>query len=204
VSRGRRHGQCLRRARRRRQPRRLHESLALDVVTAKDGAAWLAFPRSLPARGLSGVRLVSSDAHPGLVDAIAATLAGASWQRCRTHFMRNLLTPVPKSAQTFVATMVRTIFAQPDAETVHEQQRRIVDQLETRFPQAPAPARRGGRRSARLHRLPEGALAPSLEQQLARTAQQEDPPPHRRHRDLPDRAAVNRLAAAVLAEQHDE
>lgn len=61
------------------------ESLGLDVVTSEDGAAWLAFLRSLVARGLAGVRLVTSDAHPGLVDAIAATLPGASWQRCRTH-----------------------------------------------------------------------------------------------------------------------
>ncbi len=114
------------------------ESLGLDVVTSEDGAAWLAFLRSLVARGLAGVKLCTSDAHPGLVDAIAATLAGASWQRCRTHFMRNLLTRVPKSAQSFVATMVRSIFAQPDAETVHEQHRRIVDQLETRFPDAAA------------------------------------------------------------------
>ena len=112
------------------------ESLGLDVVTREDGAAWLAFLRSLVARGLAGVELVSSDAHPGLVDAIAATLPGASWQRCRTHFMRNLLTRVPKAAQGFVATMVRSIFAQPDAETVHEQHRRIADQLETRFPEA--------------------------------------------------------------------
>jgi hypothetical protein len=82
---------------------RFRGSLGLDVVTAEDGAAWLAFLRSLVARGLTGVRLVSSDAHPGLVDAIAATLPGASWQRCRTHFMRNLLTRVPKAAQSFVA-----------------------------------------------------------------------------------------------------
>ena len=75
------------------------ESLGLDVVTAEDGAAWLAYVRGLVARGLAGVKLVSSDAHPGLVDAIAATLTGAAWQRCRTHFMRNLLTRVPKSAQ---------------------------------------------------------------------------------------------------------
>jgi putative transposase len=114
------------------------ESLGLDVVTADDGAAWLAFVRGLVARGLAGVKLVSSDVHPGLVDAIAATLPGASWQRCRTHFMRNLLTRVPKSAQSFVATMVRTIFAQPDAATVREQHRRIVDQLQTRFPEAAA------------------------------------------------------------------
>jgi putative transposase len=87
------------------------EPLGLDGVTSEDGAAWLAFLRSLIARGLAGVRLVTSDARPGLVDAIAATLPGACWQRCRTHFLRNLLTRVPKSAQSFVATMVRTIFA---------------------------------------------------------------------------------------------
>ena len=114
------------------------ESLGLEVVTVEDGAGWLAFVRSLVARGLSGVRLATSDAHPGLVDAIAATLPGAGWQRCRTHAMRNLLTRVPKSAPSFVATMVRTIFAQPDAQTVHEQHRRIVDQLEPRFPEAAA------------------------------------------------------------------
>src|SRR5438093_11770197 len=114
------------------------ESLGLDVVTAEDGAAWLAYVRGLVARGLAGVKLVSSDAHPGLVDAIAATLPGAAWQRCRTHLMRNLLTRVPKSAQSFVATMVRTIFAHPDAATVREQHVRIVDQVQTRFPEAAA------------------------------------------------------------------
>ncbi len=114
------------------------ESLGLDVVTSEDGAAWLAFLRSLVARGLGGVKLVTSDAHPGLVDAIAATLPGAAWQRCRTHFMRNLLTRVPKAAQGFVATMVRSIFAQPDADSVHDQHGRIVGQLEGRFPQAAA------------------------------------------------------------------
>ncbi len=112
------------------------ESLGLDVVTSEDGAAWLAFIRDLVARGLTGVKLVTSDAHPGLVDAIAATLPGASWQRCRTHFMRNLLTRVPKGAQSFVATMVRSIFAQPDTETVLEQHARVVLQLEERFPAA--------------------------------------------------------------------
>jgi putative transposase len=112
------------------------EWLGLDVVTSEDGAAWLAFLRSLVARGLVGVRLVTSDAHPGLVDAIQATLPGAAWQRCRTHFMRNLLTRVPKAAQGFVATMVRSILAQPDADSVHEQHVRIVSQLEGRFPEA--------------------------------------------------------------------
>src|SRR5215213_10252753 len=74
------------------------EILGLDVITSEDGAGWTAFLRGLVARGLSGVHLVVSDAHPGLRDAIAAVLSGASWQRCRTHFHRNLLTRVPKSA----------------------------------------------------------------------------------------------------------
>ena len=112
------------------------EILGLDLVTSEDGAGWTAFLRGLVARGLQGVRLVVSDAHPGLVDAIASTLPGTSWQRCRTHFLRNLLAKVPKSAGPFVATLVRSIFAQPDAEAVWAQFHRVVDQLAERFPDA--------------------------------------------------------------------
>lgn len=77
-----------------------------------------------------------SNAHPGLVDAIASALPGASWQRCRTNFLRNLLTRVPKSAGPFVATLVRSIFAQPDAAAVHAQFDRVRGQLAERFPAA--------------------------------------------------------------------
>jgi putative transposase len=84
------------------------EILGLDVATAEDGAGWLAFLRGLAARGLSGVQLVTSDCHHGLRDAIAAVLPGAAWQRCRAHYARNLATKVPKSAQPWVATLVRT------------------------------------------------------------------------------------------------
>ena len=80
------------------------EVLGVDVVSSEDGAGWLAFLRDLVARGLAGVRLVTSDAHPGLVDAIGATLPGAGWQRCRTHYARNLSTQVPRSAQPWVLT----------------------------------------------------------------------------------------------------
>jgi putative transposase len=106
------------------------EMLGLEPTTAEDGAGWLGFWRSLVARGLSGVQLVTSDAHPGLVDAVRATLPGACWQRCRTHYLRDLLTRVPRTAQGMVATMVRSIFAQPSAEEVWAQHHRVVGHLE--------------------------------------------------------------------------
>ena len=180
------------------------ESLGLDVVTSEDGAAWLAFLRSLVARGLSGVRLVTSDAHPGLVDAIAATLPGAAWQRCRTHAMRNLLTRVPKSAQSFVATMVRTIFAQPDADTVHEQHRRIVDQLETRFPEAAALLDEAAPDLLAFTAFPKEHWRQLWSNNSLERLNKEI----RRRTDVvgifPNRAAVIRLVGAVLAEQNDE
>jgi putative transposase len=112
------------------------EILGVDVLTTEDGAGWTAFLRDLVARGLGGVQLVVSDAHAGLREAVAAVLPGASWQRCRTHFIRNLLTRVPKSAQGLVATLVRSVFAQPDAASTLAQHARVVEQLQERFPAA--------------------------------------------------------------------
>ena len=111
------------------------EIVGMDVGTGEDGAFWLAFLRSLSARGLSGVELVVSDAHQGLRDAIATVFGGASWQRCRTHFMTNLLTRVPRRAQPWVATMVRTIYQQPSPQEVHAQLERVIAQLQDPFPQ---------------------------------------------------------------------
>src|SRR6185503_13238657 len=110
------------------------EILGLDVASGEDGAGWLAFLRGLVARGLSGVQLVISDAHPGLVAAIGSALPGASWQRCRTHYLRNLLTRVPKSAQRHVATQVRTVFDQADADAVTAQFDRVVNALAVKYP----------------------------------------------------------------------
>ena len=180
------------------------ESLGLDVVTAEDGAAWLAFIRGLVAGGLAGVRLVSSDAHPGLVDAIATTLPGASWQRCRTHFMRNLLTRVPKSAQSFVATMVRTIFAQPDAATVHEQHDRIVSQLEARFPEAATLLDEAGADLLAFTSFPKEHRRQLWSNNPLERLNKEI----RRRTDVvgifPNRPAIVRLVGAILAKQNDE
>jgi putative transposase len=110
------------------------EVLGFDVGPSEDGAFWGAFLRSLVARGLCGVRLVTSDAHRGLKSAVAAVLVGASWQRCRVHFMRNALSLVPKAAQQMVGATIRTVFAQPDAVSAHQQWRRVSEGFRHRFP----------------------------------------------------------------------
>ena len=110
------------------------EVLGAAVGDTKTEAFWSEFFRSLRARGLAGVRLVISDHHDGLKAAIAKIFIGAAWQRCRVHFMRNVLAKVPKADAEMVAAAIRTIFAQPAAEAVYAQFDRIVDTLEPKFP----------------------------------------------------------------------
>ncbi len=112
------------------------EVLGCEVVAGETGAGWTTFLRSLVGRGLSGVRLVTSDAHVGLREAIRSTLLGATWQRCRTHTMRDVLAHVPKTAQGMVAAFARTIWAQPDAASAHAQLGRIAEHLAPSFPRA--------------------------------------------------------------------
>ena len=110
------------------------EVLGLDVGPSEDGAFWLAFLRGLLARGLAGVQLVVSDAHEGLKSAIASVLHGASWQRCRVHFVRNALALVPKSAAQLVAATIRTVFAQPEPEMARATWRQVADGFRPRYP----------------------------------------------------------------------
>lgn len=180
------------------------EVLGLDVVTNEDGAGWQAFLRGLAARGLSGVKLVVSDDHRGLKSALAAELPGAAWQRCRTHFMRNLLTRVPKNAQDLVATLVRSIFAQPDAKEVWAQHGRVVEQLEKRF----------GEAAQLLAEAAEDILAFSAFPKAVWRQVWSNNPQERLNREIrrrtdvvgifPNRPAIVRLVGAVLAEQNDE
>jgi transposase-like protein len=180
------------------------EVLGLDVGPSEDGAFWLAFLRGLVARGLGGVRLVISDAHPGLKGAIAAVLQGASWQRCRVHFVRNALGHVPKSAAAMVAATIRTVFAQPDPTSAREQWRRVADGFRTRYP--------------RLAGLMDEA-EPEVLAYLAFPHEHwrqiwSNNPIERLNREVkrrtdvvgifPNDDAVVRLVGAILAEQHDE
>jgi transposase-like protein len=180
------------------------EVLGCDVITTEDGAGWTAFLRDLVARGLSGVRLVVSDDHKGLKQAVAAVLTGASWQRCRTHFARNLLSRVPRSAQPLVATLVRSIFAQPSAAEVWAQHGRVVEQLQDRFAAA----------ADLLLAAAEDILAFAAFPSEHWRQIWSNNPLERLHREIrrrtdvvgifPNRGAVIRLVGAVLAEQHDD
>ena len=180
------------------------EILGLEVTSSEDGAGWLAFFRGLVARGLSGVVLVTSDAHPGLVAAIAATLPGASWQRCRTHYLRDLLTKVGKTSQPWVATLVRTIFDQPDAAEVHAQFGRVAEALEAKLPAAA-----GHLSAAGADLLAFTAVPREIWRQIWSSNPQERLNRELRRRTdvvgiFPSRDAIIRLVGAVLMEQNDE
>jgi putative transposase len=180
------------------------EILGFEVTSAEDGAGWLAFFRGLVARGLAGVVLVTSDAHAGLVAAIAATLPGASWQRCRTHYLRDLLTKVSKASQPWVATLVRTIFDQPDAAEVHAQFDRVVAALEGKLPAAAEHLA-----AARDDLLAFTAVPREIWRQLWSSNPQERLNRELRRRTdvvgiFPGRDSIIRLVGAVLMEQNDE
>ena len=180
------------------------EIVGLDVGASEDGAFRLAFLRSVADRGLSGVELVTSDAHRGLREAIATVFAGAGWQRCRTHFMTNLLTRVPRRAQPWVATMVRTVYQQPSPEEVHAQVDRVIDQLGDRFPQAASVLAEAGADILAFTAFP----VAHWKQVWSNNPQERLNKEIRRRTDVvgifPNRPAVRRLVGAVLAEQHDE
>jgi putative transposase len=110
------------------------EVLGLAVGDSEDKAFWTAFLRSLRARGVAGVRLVISDAHEGLRSSIERVMLGAAWQRCRVHFLRNVLARIPKGSQEMVAAAIRTVFAQPDAAAVADQLDSIAAKLGRQFP----------------------------------------------------------------------
>lgn len=179
------------------------EVLGTDVITAEDGAGWVAFLRSLKARGLSGVQLVISDDHRGLVEAIASVL-GSSWQRCRTHFARNVLTRVPRSAQGVVAAAVRSIFEQADADAVRAQHTRIVEQMAERFPPAAQLLEDARDEILAFAAFPRGHWRQIWSNNPLERLNKEI----RRRTDVvgifPNRGAVIRLVGALLAEQNDE
>jgi putative transposase len=180
------------------------EILGVQVSTAEDGAGWLAFFRDLTARGLTGVRLITSDAHRGLVEAAAAALPGAAWQRCRTHYSANLMSATPKSSWPWVKAMLHSVYDQPDAPSVHAQFDRVLEALTDKLPKVAEHLE-----TARADVLAFTAFPKELWRQIwSNNPQERLNREIRRRTDVvgifPDRDAIIRLVGAVLAEQHDE
>ncbi len=180
------------------------EILGLHVTSAEDGAGWLSFFRDLTARGLTGVRLVTSDSHRGLVEAIGATLPGASWQRCRTHYAANLMAATPKASWPWVRALLHSVYDQPDAASVSAQFDRVLEALADKLPKVAEHLD-----DARADVLAFTAFPKELWRQIW-----SNNPSERLNREIrrrtdvvgifPDRDAIVRLVGAVLAEQHDE
>jgi transposase-like protein len=183
------------------------EILGIHVATTESAAGWLSFLRDLVARGLTShgpVALVTSDAHTGLVDAVGATLPGAAWQRCRTHYAANLMGVTPKSSWGWVKALLHSVYDQPDAASVHAQFDRVLDALHGKLP-----AVADHLEAARADLLAFTAFPREIWRQIW-----SNNPNERLNREIrrrtdvvgifPNRDAVIRLVGAVLAEQHDE
>jgi transposase-like protein len=178
--------------------------LGVDVGASEDRGFWTAFLRSLVKRGLAGVHLVISDAHEGLQQAISTVLSGAAWQRCRVHFMRNLLATVPHAAREPIAAIVRTIFAQPDHASALVQLHKVADGLRLRLPQT----------AALLEDAAEDILAHKHFPEEHRRQLHSTNPLERLNKEIkrrsnvvgifPNVRATIRLVGAILIEQDDE
>jgi transposase-like protein len=180
------------------------ELLGIDIGASEAETFWTEFLRKLKRRGLKGVELVISDAHEGIKAAVARVFAGAGWQRCRVHFMRNALAHANKSGKRMVSAFIATAFAQEDAETAKQQWRRVADQL---LPTLPKLAELMDEAEADV--LAYKSFPKEHWSKIHSTNGLERPIREVKRRVdvvgiFPNDDAIVRLVGAVLMEQHDE
>ncbi|MDQ3146929.1 MAG: IS256 family transposase [Actinomycetota bacterium] len=180
------------------------EVLGCEVGDSEDGAFWTAFLRGLRARGLTGVQLVISDHHLGLKAAIASVMLGAAWQRCRVHFMRNVLARVPKASAEMVAAAVRTVFAQPDAAHVRSQLTEVTRMLGSQFPEVATMLEEAGEDLLAFCAFPQAHWRKLWSTNPLERLNGEIKRRTRVVGIFPNDAAVARLVTAVIVEAHDE
>jgi putative transposase len=180
------------------------EVLGLAVGDSEDKTFWTGFLRCLRARGLAGVRLVISDAHEGLRTSIEAVMLGAAWQRCRVHFMRNVLARVPKSSQEMVAAAIRTVFAQPDATAVADQLDSIAAKLGRQFPAVETMLREAATDVCAFAAFPTAHWKKVWSTNPLERVNKEIKRRTNVVGIFPNEAGVLRLAGSILLEVHDE
>lgn len=180
------------------------EVLGFDVGTAENGPFWTAFLESLTERGLRGVKLIISDAHLGLKEAISRVFTGVPWQRCRVHFMRNVLCQVPRKYQGMVSAMVRTVFTTDKKEEAKAQLRLVADQLSPRFPKAMQILTDAEDEILTYMSFPQKHWQQIYSSNVLERLNKEIRRRFNVVSVFPDRASVIRLGGAVLMEQHDE
>ncbi len=180
------------------------EVLGLAVGDSEDKAFWTAFLRQLRARGLTGVRLVISDAHEGLRQSIEKVMLGAAWQRCRVHFLRNVLAKVPKGSAEMVAAAIRTIFAQPDATAVADQLDSIAAKLGRQFPAVETMLRDAATDVCAFAAFPQAHWKKVWSTNPLERVNKEIKRRTNVVGIFPNEAGVIRLAGSVLLEVHDE
>ncbi len=180
------------------------EVLGCAVGDSESGVFWTDFLRGLRDRGLAGVQLVVSDSHRGLTAAIDTVLTGAAWQRCRVHFMRNVLARVTKGQAEMVAAAIRTIFAQPTADTVREAVENVAATLERQFPAVAGMLRDARDEITAFADFPQAHWRKLWSTNPLERLNKEV----KRRTDVvgifPDDASLLRLASCVLIEAHDE
>jgi transposase-like protein len=180
------------------------EVLALDMGASEEEAFWRSFLRGMVQRGLHGVELVISDGHAGLRKAVAAVLTGASWQRCRVHLMRNVLSHVPRGDKSLVGMALRMIFSQPSQEAARQQLAEVVSGMEDHWPKA-AQVLQGGEDDVLMYMSfpPEHWSRIYSTNPLERVIRE-----IKRRTDVvgifPDEGSVVRLVGSVLIEVHEE
>ena len=180
------------------------EVLGFEMGPSEDAAFWTAFLRSLVERGLTGVRLVTSDAHLGLQEAIRTVLPGTTWQRCKVHLIRNVLAYVLKSGHPAVVRMLQSIFSQPDLVAARRQLRLVVNELASRYPKA----------AAVLEQAEDDVLAYMTFPREHWSKISSTNPLERLNREIkrrsdvvgifPNQAAVLRLIGTILVQQHED
>ncbi len=179
------------------------EVLGMDVGPSEAETFWTAFLRKLARRGLRGVKLVISDAHEGIKASVAKVM-NATWQRCRVHFMRNVLAHAGRSGRRVVSAFIATAFAQDDAEAARQQWRRVADQLRPKVPKL----------AALMDEAEPDVLAYMGFPTQHRVKLHSTNPLERLNGEIkrrtevvgifPNEAAITRLVGAILLEQNDE